>query len=335
MTISAKHSFQSAKADGVDSTVVQPSNWNEEHVITMATAKILGRMSASTGAVEELPVVVDPTGQSLRFPQGTTAERPATPVAGMIRYNTTTGQLEAYQNSAWGNLSDTAVAVMAQATVKGRTIAGGTGAPQDLTQGQLKRLVYNIAQLQATMATSADDGFLFCYGQNVSRTTYADLFAAISTTFGVGDGSTTFALPDLRGRVLAGQDDMGGSSANRLTGISGGIDGDVLGGVGGAESHVLTTGQLAAHTHTGTTGTESADHTHTTTRGAYYGLNGSDSRGWCRGDSGGQSTALTSAGASATHTHSFTSASTGSDTAHNNVQPTMICNWQIYTGVHA
>lgn len=62
----------------------------------------------------------------------------------------------------------------------------------------------------------APAGWLLCYGQAVSRTTYATLFAAISTSFGVGDGSTTFNLPDLRGRVPAGKDDMGGSAAGRL-----------------------------------------------------------------------------------------------------------------------
>lgn len=56
MTISAKHLFQSAKSDGADATVVQPGDWNDEHVLTMATARLLGRTTASAGAVEELSV---------------------------------------------------------------------------------------------------------------------------------------------------------------------------------------------------------------------------------------------------------------------------------------
>ena len=59
--------------------------------------------------------------------------------------------------------------------------------------------------------SSAPSGFLLCYGQAVSRTTYATLFGVISTTYGTGDGSSTFNLPDLRGRVVAGQDVMAGS----------------------------------------------------------------------------------------------------------------------------
>ena len=202
-------------------------------------------------------------------------------------------------------------------------------------EAQLQRLIYNIGSYYFTGNTSADDGFILPYGQNVSRTTYAALFAKFGTTYGAGDGSTTFGLPDCRGRVFAGKDDMGGVSANRLTGLSGGLNGDVLGATGGLESHILTLAQLAAHTHTGTTGTESADHTHSTTLPSYYGANGSGNRGWSRGDSGGQTYTGVSAGTSATHTHSFTSNSTGSDNAHNNVQPTIICNVQIYTGVHA
>jgi microcystin-dependent protein len=80
--------------------------------------------------------------------------------------------------------------------------------------------------------TTAPAGALFCYGQTVSRTTYAGLFAVIGTTHGAGDGSTTFHLPDLRGRVVAGKDDMGGSNAGRLNSIAS----TTLGSAGGAQA---------------------------------------------------------------------------------------------------
>lgn len=54
MAISLKHAFASAKSDGADATLVQPSNWNAEHNITMATGRLLGRTTASAGAVEEI-----------------------------------------------------------------------------------------------------------------------------------------------------------------------------------------------------------------------------------------------------------------------------------------
>ena len=92
--------------------------------------------------------------------------------------------------------------------------------------------------------TTAPEGYLACYGQAVSRTTYANLFAVISTIYGAGDLSTTFNLPDLRGRVAAGQDDMGGTSANRLTGVTGSLDGDTLGATGGEETKTLLQANL-------------------------------------------------------------------------------------------
>lgn len=96
---------------------------------------------------------------------------------------------------------------------------------------------------------AAPNGWLLCYGQAVSRTDYAILFGIIGTTFGTGDGSTTFNLPDLRGRVPAGKDNMGGTPANRLTTAGSGVDGPTLGAAGGSQAHTLTTAQMPAHNH--------------------------------------------------------------------------------------
>lgn len=81
-----------------------------------------------------------------------------------------------------------------------------------------------------------------CYGQAVSRTTYVSLFDVVGTTFGSGDGSTTFNLPDYRGRVLAGVDNMGGSAAGVLTSTYYGANPDVLGTAGGGEFIQLSAG---------------------------------------------------------------------------------------------
>lgn len=64
-------------------------------------------------------------------------------------------------------------------------------------------------------ASSPNSSWLLCYGQAVSRSTYSSLYAILGDVYGVGDGSTTFNLPDLRGRVPVGNDAMGGTAANR------------------------------------------------------------------------------------------------------------------------
>lgn len=98
--------------------------------------------------------------------------------------------------------------------------------------------------------TVPNSSFALAYGQAISRATYATLFSLLSTTYGSGDGSTTFNVPDLRGRVTAGKDDMGGSvsSPARLTstyfGSVTGQSGTTLGAVGGGESLALTAAQL-------------------------------------------------------------------------------------------
>ncbi len=91
-------------------------------------------------------------------------------------------------------------------------------------------------------------GFLWANGQNVSRATYSGLFAAIGTLYGVGDGSTTFGLPDMRGRTPIGVDGMGGSSAaNRVT--QWGALPATMGGTFGEDAHRQTVAEMAPHAH--------------------------------------------------------------------------------------
>lgn len=68
MAVSLKHNFVSAKADGADPTLVQPSNWNAEHDLTIATSRLVGRTTAGTGSVEEISV-----GSGLSLSAGTLA----------------------------------------------------------------------------------------------------------------------------------------------------------------------------------------------------------------------------------------------------------------------
>jgi microcystin-dependent protein len=85
--------------------------------------------------------------------------------------------------------------------------------------------------------------WLLCAGQPVSRTTYSLLFAYIGNIYGNGDGSSTFNVPDMRGRVAAGADNMGGGFAGRLNGWSIGVNG------GASQSALTDPSQLPWHDH--------------------------------------------------------------------------------------
>lgn len=86
-------------------------------------------------------------------------------------------------------------------------------------------------------AATVPGGYLACTGQAVDRAVYANLFSVIGTTWGVGDGSTTFNLPDLRGRTGIG------------SGTGSGLSTRVLADIGGEEEHTLLINELANHTH--------------------------------------------------------------------------------------
>lgn len=150
----------------------------------------------------------------------------------------------------------------------------------------------------------------------------------------------TITMPDARGRVIAGKDNMGGVSANRLTSP---IDGDTLGAAGGAENVVLSTANLAVHAHSfgtlaGTTNSTGA-HTHSLSDGTVIGRDlgaGTGSSAFATGNRDMQGTVTALSGGTHSHTvdiNTGSTASTGSATAHDNVQPTLILSKIIYAGV--
>ena len=153
----------------------------------------------------------------------------------------------------------------------------------------------------------APTGFALLFGQAVSRTTYAALFAIIGTTYGVGDGSTTFNLPDARGRAVVGKDDMGGTTAGRLPGYAGAT----LGAAFGAADHTLTTPQIPSHSHS----INDPGHTHSYTGPTQAG-NGIQLGNGLSQIGTGTDPAVTG----------ITIVATGGGGAHPNVQPTLILN---------
>ena len=159
---------------------------------------------------------------------------------------------------------------------------------------------------QAAALALAGNGWLLCDGTEVSRSTYAALFAVIQETYGAGNGSSTFLLPDLRGRVIAALDNMGGASANVINEITNHANADALGSTLGDDVHELTIAELPVHGHGGVlTGSST---------GSRYQVSGSVN----------DPTPITSTSSGSTGTQ-------GSGDKHANMQPTMFMNYIIKT----
>lgn len=157
--------------------------------------------------------------------------------------------------------------------------------------------------LQPYGGTAAPFGWMLCDGTEYQIDDYPRLFAAIGYTFGGSDG--VFQVPDLRGRVIAGQDDMGGTAAGLLTTAGSGVDGATLGAEGGQQNITLTTAQIPPHTHA---------------------INTRNGRNV---SSGGTDNVAMSTSANATMTSASTGGTAGTTQAHANVQPTLIANYII------
>lgn len=160
--------------------------------------------------------------------------------------------------------------------------------------------------VKITARSTAPEGWLVADGAAVSRTTYPRLFEAIGTTYGTGDGSTTFNLPNLKGRVVAGRD-------------TGQTEFDTLGETGGAKTHTLTTGEMPSHGHyvavSGTGTATVASYNALATRG----INQTNVD---------EKYDLRALGATA---DSGLSSDTGGGAAHNNLQPYIVLNYIIKT----
>jgi len=173
-------------------------------------------------------------------------------VAGTGSYGAFVVYYEAVHGDGVGNL--------APALLAGDVTLNGSGAlVVNTVQGGLTPLtgsettVFVSGDLKASAVSSVPTGWLLCNNQAVSRTTYANLFAAIGTTYGSGDGSTTFNVPDLRGRAPIGS---GASSATYGSTWALGETPSGASVAGGEEQHSLYYAENGTHSHgySGTTG---------------------------------------------------------------------------------
>lgn len=192
---------------------------------------------------------------------------------------------------------------VADGAVTASKLAAGVGVPS--------------GAIMAFGGSTAPEGWLLCDGSAKSRTAYAALFAAIGTAYGPGDGSTTFNLPDLRDRFPIGarQSDNGVPKTNATGALT---------ASGGQASRTLTTNQMPGHTHTGTTGGESQNHTHEMYTSANCGSGGPGNRATWDGDCTGLNpypTGISGGVNNRGHTHSFTTASTGGGQAFSMLNP--------------
>jgi microcystin-dependent protein len=204
------------------------------------------------------------------------------------------------------NLEDTTISTGLSGTIDAETVS-----QIGLDFSEISNNIASNAVLGAILPYAGPEGSIpsfsiLCSGGEVSRTTYSNLFSVIGTIYGAGDGSTTFNVPDLRGRDIICADNMGGNNANRIDAASiPNRDSDswdeILGGTAGEDLHQLTIPEMASHTH--------ALHSDRVCKGC--GVNRAIANEFVEGQS--------------TQASSFT----GGDAAHNTFHPVMAVNYII------
>lgn len=175
-----------------------------------------------------------------------------------------------------------------------------TAAPLSANQGKILKDTIDgftsepIGSIKLYAGSTAPSEWLFCDGSAVSRTTYADLFDVIGTTYGSGDGSTTFNLPNLKGNVPVGLNSSDSSF-------------DTLGETGGEKTHTLIVNEIPSHNHQ------------------------SPKNGYFVEDGGSGNNMYTQSGGSFATKSSMDSytQNTGGGQAHNNLQPYIVLNYII------
>jgi len=191
--------------------------------------------------------------------------------------------------------------------MSGAAIADNTINIDELS-ATLQQSLAPVGSLMMYAGSSAPSGWLFCDGSAISRTTYSALFAVIAEEFGQGNGTTTFNVPDLKGRVPVGAGTGVGLSARALSDAS------------GSETVTLTTSQMPVHNHT------------ITDPGHYHSVSGAST-----GGAGATSLLRSANSADGTYPVGTGSSTTGitqtnnqgSGSSHTNMQPFLVVNYII------
>jgi len=219
MTLHVKHNFHSGKADGADATLVKPSNWNEDHVLTTDSSGQIVLGAAAAGPIQELPLgysasqggiwQMQASTGAFAPPRGTTAQRPSGLPDGGVRYNSDTAQLEVQTGGQW------------------LALQAGTLMPPGAM------LPYG--------GTSVPGGFLLCDGSRYNRSSFPALYSAIGVLWDTGNDGSTFLVPNMIGRVFA-HADYSGTVLGFGIGVGGKYGGRYF-------SWGQTEGQMPSHRH--------------------------------------------------------------------------------------
>lgn len=201
------------------------------------------------------------------------------------------GALTISSNDITDTRSDSAVCGGALARTADRFVADSK-----LDISDVEKYYVNVGDVKATACPTAPEKWLICDGSAVERDKYRKLFGAIGTTYGSGDGSTTFNIPNLKGKVVVGIDSTDTAF-------------NTIGKTGGEKTHKLTLDEMPSHSH----GSSNYSLGQIPIEGNPGQLESGTTYRFTKSDT--------------------TTGSKGGDGAHNNLQPYMALNYIIYTGV--
>jgi microcystin-dependent protein len=263
-------------------------------------------LTSTQAALDAAVASVTGTGYT-RFPLGTALLPGLTPVGdpdtgyystGANKLAAATNGVKAYEIDAAQNMALTA----------GLSVVGPITGPGAVPIGM------PCAWLINTLPAAAFGTYAWMNGQAVSRTTYAAAFALLGTTYGVGDNSTTFNLPDWRETVPVGNSTMGGTSARGLLATVRATFASIF----GEEKHTLDTTEIPSHTHTANV--TDPGHSHIYQKSGNLNATGGAS-GSVNSNAAADVTNASTTGITVANT------STGGGLSHNNMQPSQVCNW--------
>lgn len=200
-------SSASSSADSAGTSASSASS-SASSALTAAASALSSKADASTSAASAATSETNAAGSaSAAATSATNAGNSATAAAGSASASSTSAT----------NAANSASAAATSAT-NAATSASNAAASETNAAAILANSIVRPGTIVFHAKNTTPAGFLKANGAAVSRTTYADLFAEIGTTFGAGNGSTTFNLPDLRGEFLRGWDDGRGVDASRVFG---------------------------------------------------------------------------------------------------------------------